>query len=99
YAPNYYPLTSNPPRSIQKPMPDPIKIGCFGSIRPLKNQLVQAIAAIRVAYSVGRGLEFHINGSRIEGQAQPIMKNLIQLFAGMPRAVLVQHPWLSHAAF
>ncbi len=101
YAPNYYPIAPHP---ATHPAPldrgdDTVRIGCFGSVRPLKNNLVQAIAALRFAYFLGRKLEFHINGGRIEGQGQPILKNLIALFSGLSRAKLVQHPWSSHPAF
>lgn len=105
YAPNYYPIKpfrkgdtlSRPPKP--RPANDTIKIGCFGAIRPLKNQLLQAIAAIRYAYYLGRKLEFHINATRIEGNGGTILRNIRALFSHTHRAKLVEHPWASHVDF
>jgi hypothetical protein len=76
-----------------------IEIGCFGAIRPLKNHLKQAIAAIDFAESIDRRLWFHINSSRPEQRGETVLKNLRQLFAGNPRHYLVEHDWLSHEDF
>jgi hypothetical protein len=70
-----------------------IDIGCFGAVRPLKNQLLQALAAIRFAREKRKFLRFHVNASRIETGGQPVMKNLIQLFQDQPNAELVQSKW------
>lgn len=73
----------------------PVNIGCFGAIRPLKNQLIQAVAAIKFADTVARSLRFHINAGRIEQQGNSVLKNLRALFAGMPpRYQLIEHPWM-----
>ena len=63
YLPNYYPLRK--PRRGNPPCEE-LNIGCFGSIRPLKNQLVQALAAVRFAQTHRKRLTFHMNGVRIE---------------------------------
>lgn len=113
YAPNYYPITPYrngaflpshvPSPSLFNPRPRPandtIKVGCFGAIRPLKNQLQQAIAAIRYAYALGRKLEFHINATRVEGHGDTIIKNIRNLFKHAHRATLVEHPWVDHKDF
>lgn len=103
YTPNYYPVHAPADWQRLKPKPpvagDTIKVGCFGAIRPLKNHLVQAIAALRYSYALGKKLEFHINSSRIEGGGNPILKNLRDLFANTPRAALVEAPWLEHHEF
>lgn len=57
-----------------------ISVGCFGAIRPLKNQLLQALAAIKYADKHGKYLYFHVNGSRVEAGGVPVLKNLVQLF-------------------
>lgn len=76
-------------------------IGCFGAIRPLKNQLAQAIAAVEFARQTGRKLKFHINSSRVENNGDNIVKNLRGLFTGLDSEnyILVEHPWLEHAEF
>jgi hypothetical protein len=98
YTPNYYPLPENCKRD---PMPasDAINISCFGAIRPLKNQMLQAISAIAFADKIGKTLRFHINGSRVEMNGSPILKNLVQLFDGQPHHKLIDHGWLSHDDF
>lgn len=96
YLPNYYKAEFNygyNPKSY-------LDIGCFGSIRPLKNQLIQAIAAIEYAKKTNQTLRFHINGSRIE-HGNSVLKNIQALFAQLDSSKfqLVQHGWLTHDKF
>lgn len=103
YAPNYYPTHAPVTWKTLHPKPthadDVVRIGCFGAIRPLKNQLVQAIAALRFADRLGKKLEFHINAARIEQGGNPVLKNLQALFANSPAATLVENPWADHDKF
>jgi len=99
YLPNYYPVgffNINKPKPITKKV---LNVGCFGAIRPLKNQLIQAVAAIDYADTYGKKLNFHINTQRIEGKGEPVLKNLRELFKNNPRHELVEHGWLSHNEF
>ncbi len=98
YLPNFYP---RPPRATDLPArtEGEADICCFGAIRPLKNQLVQALAALEFAQRRGLYLNFHINSSRIEGNAGAVLKNLRSVFTAAPRAQLVEHPWLPHEEF
>ena len=100
YLPNYYPYVVET-RYADKPLvyKSEANIGCFGAIRPLKNHMVQAVAAIDFADRMKVKLNFHINGTRIEGKADAILKNLRQLFEGLPRHTLVEHPWMEHDDF
>lgn len=75
-----------------------INIGCFGAIRPLKNQLLQAVAAIEFADKHGLKLNFHINGTRVEQRGENVLKNIRALFNGTEHT-LVEHSWLSHENF
>lgn len=93
YLPNCYQVEKFKPR-IHTP---PLDIGCFGAIRPLKNQLIQACAAIAYANSERRFMNFHINSSRIEG-GDAILKNMRALFRGSKHE-LVEHDWHSHHDF
>lgn len=99
FGPNVYPA---PARRATIPRPEveggALHIGCFGAIRPLKNHLAQAIAALVFADHNVK-LRFHINAPRIEGGGDPVLKNLRALFAATPRHELVEHPWLSHREF
>ena len=108
FLPNYYPVKGNTcalkgfmewikPRNIKKNIP--LHIACSGAIRPLKNQLLQAIAALSVAKEIGRKLYFHINASRIEMNSNNILKNLQALFENNPHGELVEEPWRDHDGF
>lgn len=93
YLPNFFPL-SDPVQSVKKPTLD---IGCFGAIRPLKNQLIQAVAAIRYADLMDKRLSFHVNGTRVE-RGEDVLKNLRALFKNT-RHRLVEHTWMHHDRF
>lgn len=96
YLPNYYPTEFHPRRI--SPGSRQLNIGCFGAIRPLKNQLIQAVAAIEYAESENRLVHFHINGTRLEGGGDPIRKNMRSLFNQTPHN-LVEHGWLHRRDF
>lgn len=98
FAPNYYPVNfdychNNP---VER---NYVHVGCFGAVRPYKNQLLQAVAAIRFAESNDLRLLFHMNTTRIENQGSPILKNIRHLFKNMPRHSLIEHRWLDHSQF
>jgi len=95
YLPNFYPLRK--PRR-QKPSGKILDVGCFGAVRPLKNQLVQACAAVRYARIHSKHLRFHMNGTRQEQGGNNNLKNISALIeaAGFE---LVLHPWLEHHDF
>jgi len=73
-------------------------IGCFGAIRPMKNQLYQALAAISFGNKIGKRIAFHINSSRVEQKGDPILKNIEEAFINTPHE-LVKHPWMGHYDF
>ena len=75
-----------------------LQIACFGAVRPLKNQLTQAVAAMHFANSIDKILVFHINSQRIEQHGEGVVKNIRALFEGT-KHVLVEHPWLKHDQF
>jgi len=75
-----------------------INIGCFGSVRPMKNHLNQALAAIRFADEMGLHLKFHINSDRAEQNGDQTIKNLRALFSEVSHE-LVEHPWMDHRCF
>lgn len=78
YLPNFYPQ-NYVNKELDKDK-DTINIACFGAIRPLKNHLVQAFAAIEFAEQIGKTLRFHVNAGRIEMQGSPVINNLKGLF-------------------
>ena len=95
YLPNYYPLRK--PRRGNPPCEE-LNIGCFGSIRPLKNQLVQALAAVRFAQTHRKRLTFHMNGVRIEQSGANNLKNIKAVFAATGQT-LDLHEWMPHEDF
>jgi len=96
YLPNYYPLQKETARKHGEMRR--LHIGCYGAIRPLKNQLIQAVAAIRFADDTDRTLFFHVNATRVESGGNPVLENLRALFA-KTRHYLVEDAWMSHEKF
>lgn len=97
YLPNVY--LSRPRSEKENRFKHTINIGCFGAIRPLKNQLLQAIAAIEFAKVMGKGLNFYVNATRVETGGEPVLKNIRELFRRTSFATLVEVPWLEPQAF
>ena len=97
YHPNYYPTNFSGKCNIKKEK-DEINVGLFGAIRPLKNTLTQAVAAINYADEMGLTLNLHINSARIEQKGENNYKNLKNLFIDSKHN-LVEHGWLSHSDF
>lgn len=76
---------------------DTIKIGCFGAMRPMKNHLEQAMAAIIFVQSLGKKLEFHVNGVT-EQKGENVLKNLRAVME-ISENKLIEHPWMPHDKF
>lgn len=97
YLPNVY---LGQPRRADAVDKHHIDIGCFGAIRPLKNQLLQAVAAIEFARQMKKPLRFHINASRVETNGDPVLRNIRELFKAYgTRAELVEHKWFTPSDF
>lgn len=91
YLPNiYHPTTPFQQKRLEGKSPN-LFVGCLGAIRPLKNQLLQAVAAIHYAERTKRTLVFHIN-TRVEQGGEQVLKNIRALFANGKHR-LVQHGW------
>lgn len=78
YLPNYYPQEYKLKKYHTHK--EHIDIGCFGAVRPLKNHMLQAIAALKFADHIGKKLNFHINVGRLEMKGEPVMNNLRSMF-------------------
>lgn len=98
YLPNIYIKPVYTPCIVKNTHDHIIDIGCFGAIRPLKNQLLQAFAAIKFAEEIGKELHFHINGNRIEQKGECIHRNIKSLFEGSSHK-LIEIPWMDHYEF
>jgi hypothetical protein len=99
YQPNFYPQEYK--RKQLDKSGEFIDIGCFGAVRPLKNHLVQAFAAIDFAERIGKRLRFHVNAGRIEMQGGPALRNLRCLFEQIYGRghELVNHQWTPREQF
>ena len=96
---NYY-LVDNQASYVPEPIQDNIiNIGCFGAFRPLKNHMIQALAALEYAEQRNLSLRFHVNAGRVEMAGGNQLKNIRALFDNLPQHKLVEHPWTSHEEF
>jgi len=93
YLPNFYPQEYKT-KKLDKTS-NIINISCFGAVRPLKNHLLQAFAAIDFANQIGKKLRFHVNAGRIEMQGGPVIANLKGLFQQIHGQghELINHQW------
>ena len=99
YLPNYYPIKEfKKTNFVDK---DYVDVSCFGAIRPLKNHLLQAFAAIEFANKINKKLHFHINAGRIEMKGEPVVNNLKGLFQQIYDSghKLVNHEWTPREQF
>jgi hypothetical protein len=92
FLPNVY--LSKPRRRHLWLESDSIHIACYGAIRPLKNHLLQAMAAIQFANELGKKLCFYVNASRVELGGQLVLTNLRALFKDNPNAFLIESDWM-----
>ena len=101
FLPNYYPVgKKTTPAELFWDRGETIDVGCFGAIRPMKNHLTQAVAAIEFADEKGLKLRFHVNAGRTEQRGDVVLKNLRALFAGLEgKHELVEHDWLDREDF
>lgn len=99
FLPNYYPQEYK--TKTYEPSKNHIDICCFGAVRPLKNHLQQAIAALEFAILIGKKLRFHINSDRTEMKGQSAMNNLKGMFSHLAEQghELIMHKWAPREEF
>jgi hypothetical protein len=70
-------------------------------MRPMKNHLIQAIAAIQFADHIGKKLKFHINVGRVEQRGDTVLQNLKALFLHIHESghELINHEWMPRDKF
>ena len=100
YLPNYYPQEYKT-KLYNLEGKDCIDISCFGAVRPLKNHLMQAIAAVKFANTINKKLRFHVNSTRVEMKGESVVRNLVGFFTHLSNTghQLVQHHWLDREGF
>jgi len=99
YLPNYYPQEYK--SKIFNRNKETVDIACFGAVRPLKNHLVQAIASIDFANTIGKKLNFHVNAGRIEMKGDAVINNLRGVFEHLADSghQLINHQWTPREQF
>jgi glycosyltransferase involved in cell wall biosynthesis len=70
-----------------------LRIGAFGAIRPLKNLMTAAAAALEIAARKQADLEFWLSGGRLEGGGDVVLRAIQEMFSGLHHARLVLAPW------
>jgi len=95
YLPNIYAC-----KALSKVKTDDqfLDVACHGSMRLLKNQVIQAMAAINYANTIGKTLRFHVNMGRSEG-GDDVKSSLKALFMMNKKHSLVEAKWLDHSHF
>ena len=76
-----------------------LKIGSFGAIRPLKNQITAAGAAVEIANRLRAECEFWINSGRTEGNGIWATAAVKSILAGLPNIRLREAPWQAWPSF
>jgi hypothetical protein len=63
--------------------------------------MLQAVAAVKFADSIGKKLRFHINAGRIEMKGEPVVHNLRGMFNHLNREghELISHMWTPREQF
>lgn len=92
YLPNLYPISLTPMRVwADKPAKcdQTIRIGAFGAVRPYKNFMTAAGAAIVIQRYMGVPVELHMSGGGEAGDVAAIE----QLCGDVPYFKLIMHPW------
>lgn len=97
YLPTRSKLSETPYVLKEDPIYD--DVGCFGSLRVLKNHAVQAIAALKFARARGKKLRFHINQDFDEAYSPNVSSLLKAIFSATPDAELIFHQWNSNPEF
>jgi glycosyltransferase involved in cell wall biosynthesis len=96
--PNMYPMDSARARPMWQT--GTLRLGCFCAIRPYKNVLTAAAAALEVGQRLRvSDLEFWISGGRHEGGGQTIVAAIQQMYLNVPRAKVVERNWQSWPQF
>lgn len=72
---------------------DVIRIGSFGAIRPLKNQLTAAAAAIIISKRFNAKVRFHLSAGREEGGGNTVLNAIRQMVEDVPNFELVLDGW------
>jgi hypothetical protein len=89
--PNLYPSANTRPEKHWNKT-SPLRIGAFGAVRPEKNFMTAAAAAVLIQKILGVKVELHMSKGG-EGGGERTQQAISQLVAGDKNMTLVRHPW------
>jgi glycosyltransferase involved in cell wall biosynthesis len=89
--PNLYPATQAQPEKHWYGT-SPLRIGAFGAVRPEKNFMTAAAAAILIQKLTKVNVELHMSAGG-EGGGERTMQAIDQLIAGDRKITLIRHDW------
>jgi glycosyltransferase involved in cell wall biosynthesis len=99
YLPNLYYLDAPPPRQRAFCGSSTLRIGVFGAVRPQKNLMSAAGAAIEIARKLRVPLDLWFSAGRSEGGGHTIMSAIKEMVNGLPDVTLRQNGWQSWPQF
>jgi len=99
YLPNLYFLDGPPPRQRTFCGSATLRIGVFGAVRPQKNLMSAAGAAVEIARKMRVPLELWFSAGRAEGGGEVIMSAIQEMVAGLPDVTLKQNGWQTWPQF
>jgi glycosyltransferase involved in cell wall biosynthesis len=97
FLPNLYDLERPNLKPIAPHAHRILRISSFGALRPMKNHLTSAAAALQIAKARGCDLEFWVSTGRDEQHG--VLPGLRNLFGAHPWAKLVGNTWQQWAEF
>ncbi len=86
-------------RECQEFSRDLIRIGTFGAIRPQKNVMTSAAAAMLLSKHTGRPVEFNVSTGREDGGGGVILNAIRQMMIHVPGVELVERHWSNWIEF
>lgn len=93
FLPNLYNIAHMKLKRKQWNKKDTLRIGCFGAVRPLKNQITAAAAALAIARKLDVQTELWFNSGRNEGGSFSSMHTIEQLVGKVDGFKIRHMPW------
>jgi glycosyltransferase involved in cell wall biosynthesis len=93
YLPNLYSLDCEPVWQRSPFAGGTLRIGVFGAIRPLKNLMSAAGAALEISRRLRVPLELWLSSGRSEGGGDTVLGAVQEMLRGLPHVKLVLHGW------
>lgn len=98
WLPNLYFLEDKTPQQHRPWSGGTLRIGSFGAVRPLKNHVSAAAAALEIADKLHTDVEFHISVGRLEG-GYTVVRAIQEMLRKSPLVRLIEDPWYQWPEF